>query len=114
MKIPPLLYMISNPPSHHTNVKPPKTVIYSLPNLQRTPRPLQSRTRIIKVRLGTIEEIIPPNAGPIAHTPKDAPPIVQIDRRIELGDVPCIHDQDSIVPNLGALANDPFWRVVER
>jgi len=82
-----------------------------LPNLQRTPRPLQRRTRIIVMGFGTIDEIIPPDARAFAHASENAALVVKVDGGVEFRHIARVHDQDSIVPNLGALANDPSFGV---
>jgi hypothetical protein len=52
---------------------------------------------IIKLRLVTLEEILPPYAAVVAHTAENAAAFVEHDRAIKFGYVACVHYQDAIV-----------------
>lgn len=69
--------------------------------LHSTPGALKRRAIRAEVGLLAIEEVFPSNAAAIAHAPEDTALLVQVDRRVELGDVAGVHDEDAIVANDG-------------
>jgi hypothetical protein len=46
---------------------------------------------IIKLRLVTLEEILPPYAAEVAHTAENAAAVVEHDRAIKFDCVACVH-----------------------
>lgn len=57
-----------------------------------TLRPLKLWTLCGVSRFGTVEEVFTSDATPVAHTSEDAAPVVEVDGRVELGDISSVHN----------------------
>ena len=82
--------------------RPPSSLEPKSLRLHSAPATLQRRAIRPKIGLLTIEEVFPPNAAAVAHASEDTALLVEVDRRVELGDVTGVHDEDAVVADDGA------------
>ena len=80
---------MSIPKCHNLSSEHPKRLSFEF---DRALRPLKLRILRVVSRFRTVEEVFASDAAPVAHTPKDAALVVEIDGRVELGYVSSVHD----------------------